>query len=186
MKNSEAVALLRWAADNNIGHHAFLQAGDVQLISTALERATPAQVRFGARLDELLGPDAARLFLMSVLGIVSAGMSSGRSMRLIEDEIEAELLTHLRSTDRSVLGAAADHAAVMATIADHLSHALMRMKRGEERPDHAGVLSPFHGSWHGPLWRRRWSGSPRSYDSYDQLGRKGHRAGINGGESGRE
>jgi hypothetical protein len=60
-------------------------------------------VRFGARLDELLGPDAARLFLMAVLGIVSAGMSSGRSMRLIEDEIEAELLTHLRSTDRSVL-----------------------------------------------------------------------------------
>ena len=56
VKNSEAVALLRWAADNNIGHHAFLQAGDVRLISTALERATPTQVRFGARLDELLGP----------------------------------------------------------------------------------------------------------------------------------
>ena len=46
-----------------------------------------------ADLFELLGPDAARLFLMSVLGIVSAGLSSGRSMRLIEDEIEAELLT---------------------------------------------------------------------------------------------
>src|SRR5580765_134133 len=135
VKNSEAVALLRWAADNNVGHHAFLQAGDVRLIATALERATPSQVRFGARLDELLGADAARLFLMSVLGIVSAGMSGGRSMRLIEDEIEAELLTHLRSTDRSVLGAEADHAAVMATIADHLSHALTRMKRGEERPD---------------------------------------------------
>jgi hypothetical protein len=110
VKNSEAVALLRWAADNNVGHHAFLQAGDVRLITTALERATPSQVRFGARLDELLGPDAARLFLMSVLGIVSAGMSGGRSMRLIEDEIEAELLTHLRHDDRSVLGAAAEHA----------------------------------------------------------------------------
>jgi uncharacterized protein Yka (UPF0111/DUF47 family) len=135
VKNSEAVALLRWAADNNVGHHAFLQAGDVRLITTALERATPSQVRFGARLDELLGPDAARLFLMSVLGIVSAGMSGGRSMRLIEDEIEAELLTHLRTTDRSVLGAAAEHASVMATIADHLAHALTRLKHGDGRPD---------------------------------------------------
>ena len=63
-------------------------------------------------------------------------MSGGRSMRLIEDEIEAELLTHLAvTTDRSVLSAAADHATVMATIADHLSHALTRLKHGEGRPD---------------------------------------------------
>jgi hypothetical protein len=109
VKNAEAIALLKWAADNNVGHHAFLQAGDARLVYTALERAVPPQVRFGARLDELLGADAARVFMTSVLGIVTAGLGSGRSLRLIEDEVEAELLTHLRTTDRSVLRAAVDH-----------------------------------------------------------------------------
>ena len=34
-----------------------------------------------------------------------------------------------------MLSAAADHATVMATIADHLSHALTRLKHGDGRPD---------------------------------------------------
>jgi uncharacterized protein Yka (UPF0111/DUF47 family) len=131
VKTSEAVALLKWAADNNVGHQAFLQAGDVHLVYAALERAAPAKARFGERLDELLGRDSARLFLMSVLGIVSAGLSAGRSSRLIEDEIEAELLTHLRTTDLTVLGAVTDHATVMATLADHVSRVLTRLKKGE-------------------------------------------------------
>ena len=139
VKNAEAVSLLEWAADNNVGHHAFLQAGDARLVYTALERALPPRVRFGARLDELLGADVARQFLMSVLRIVAAGLASGRSPRLIEDEIEAELLTHLRTTDRTTLGAAADHATVLSTIAEHLHRALTRVTRGEGRDEAASV-----------------------------------------------
>ena len=131
VKNSDAVALLKWAADNNVGHQAFLQAGDAQLVYAALERMAPARARFGERLDELLGRESARLFLMSVLGIVAAGLSAGRSTRLIEDEIEAELLTHLRTTDRTVLGAVRDHATVMSTLADHVSYVLTRLKNSE-------------------------------------------------------
>src|SRR5262249_26620459 len=62
----EALALLKWAADHNIGHMAFLKAGDVQLVETALERAFAHEMRPGARLDKWLGVDAARSFLMSV------------------------------------------------------------------------------------------------------------------------
>src|SRR4029077_13690156 len=36
---TDALALLKWSADNNIGHMGFLKAGDVQLVETALERA---------------------------------------------------------------------------------------------------------------------------------------------------
>ena len=140
VKNTEAIALLKWAADNNVGHHAFLQAGDARLVYTALERAVPPQVRFGSRLDELLGADVARLFMTSVLGIVTTGLSSGRSLRLVEDEVEAELLTHLRTTDRSILGAAVDHASVLSTIAEHVSHALTRATRGEGH-DEVGSVS---------------------------------------------
>src|SRR5262249_43596579 len=49
VSKSEAVALLKWAADNNIGHRAFLQAGDIRLVETAFERAVPLQTRLGTR-----------------------------------------------------------------------------------------------------------------------------------------
>jgi hypothetical protein len=45
ISKSEAVGLLKWAADNNVGHRAFLQAGDIQLIETAFDRAVPLQTR---------------------------------------------------------------------------------------------------------------------------------------------
>src|SRR5262249_47068540 len=69
VKGADAVAVLKWAAENGIGHRAFLLAGDVQLIHTALERATPTELRSTERLDALLGRDAARQFLMAVLRI---------------------------------------------------------------------------------------------------------------------
>jgi uncharacterized protein Yka (UPF0111/DUF47 family) len=130
VRKSDAIQILKWAADNNIGHRAFLQAGDVRLIYTALERAARAQLRYGARLDELVGRDTARLFLMAVLRITSEGLRSHRSLRLIQDEIEAELLTHLQTTERSTLAMAAEHAAIVATLAERLRHVLVRARAG--------------------------------------------------------
>jgi hypothetical protein len=72
-----AVDLLRWAADNNIGHRGFLEAGAIALIATAFERAFPMQTRFGVRLDELLGGQPARQFLMAVLRTSSWGVATG-------------------------------------------------------------------------------------------------------------
>ena len=60
LKKSDAIAVLKWAADHNVGHRAFLQLGDVRLVYTAMERAARAQIRYGARLDEILGREAAR------------------------------------------------------------------------------------------------------------------------------
>jgi hypothetical protein len=128
VKSADADLVLKWAAENNIGHRAFLQAGDIHLIHAALERAIPAQMRVGVRLDELLGRDAARDFLKTVLAIVSAGMMSHRSMRLINDEIEAELLTYLETTDQTALAAAADHAVLLSALSDRLRGALLRLK----------------------------------------------------------
>ena len=130
VRKSDAIAVLRWAADNNVGHRAFLQAGDTRLIYTALERSARAQTRYGARLDELLGRDAAGLFLMAVLRITAEGLSNHRSIRLIEDEIEAELLTHLQTTERSTLTMAAEHAAIVAALAERLHQTLLRIKGG--------------------------------------------------------
>ena len=141
VNSDDAVSLLTWAADNNIGHRAFLQAGDVHLVQSALERAAPTLLRNGSRLDDLLGRDAARLFLMAVLRIASAGIGSGRSPRLIDDEIEAELLLYIRRSDRTLLGAAADHATVIAAAIEWISHAVTRLKRHESRPESATAVS---------------------------------------------
>jgi uncharacterized protein Yka (UPF0111/DUF47 family) len=126
VKKSDAIGLLKWAADNNVGHHAFLQVGDVGLIDTALERAAPLHTRIGARLDEWLGREAARAFLRSVLHVTSSGLQSGRSVNLIEDEISAELLRNLQTTDPHMLQSAAEHAALISALAERLRRTLMR------------------------------------------------------------
>ena len=130
VSKAEAFELLKWAADNNIGHAAFLKCGEVQLIEGALERAFSLELRPGARLDKWLGEDAARTFLMSVLRTTSSGLSAGRSLGLIEDEIEADLLRYLRTNDRRALADAADHAMLIAALDDQVQHTLLRLKNG--------------------------------------------------------
>lgn len=132
---AEATQVLKWAADNNFGHRAFLQCGDVHLLETAFERAAPAHARY-VRLDELFGRDAARLFLMAVLRTTSAGLLAGHSLRLIEDKIEAELLRHLQTPDRHVLARVAEHAAMIAALAEHVRLELVRRRhRSDPDPD---------------------------------------------------
>ena len=126
VSKSMAVDLLRWAADNNIGHRGFLEAGDITLIETAFERAFPMQTRFGVRLDELLGGQPARQFLMAVLRTASWGVATGQSTRLIEDQIEAELLRHLETPERHVLTGAAQHAEMIVTLTERMRRELAR------------------------------------------------------------
>ena len=128
VKKSDAVAVLRWAADNNVGHRAFLQAGDTRLVATALER-TRAQFRYGVRLDELLGREGAQAFLKAALRLESEGTTAGRSQRLIQDEIEAELLGYLQTTEHGAVGMAAEHATYITAIADRLEQAIARAGR---------------------------------------------------------
>jgi hypothetical protein len=145
---ANAVGLLKWAAENDIGHVGFLKAGDIRLIEAALERAAPLQMRLGARLDEWLGGDAARAFLMSVLRTTSSGLRAGHSSSLIEDEIEAELLRHLRTTDRHPYSDAADHAVIISSASDRLQSTLLRLRYGGNR-DEAPRTAELTAAWTG-------------------------------------
>ena len=146
VSKSESVALLRWAADNNIGHRAFLQAGDIRLVETAFERAVPLQTRLGTRLDELLGRQAARLFLMAVLRTASAGLTAGQSTRLIEDKVEAELLRYLETPERHVLAGVAEHATMIAALADRVRHEFT-LRKNHEGGDHASRTTELAHGW---------------------------------------
>jgi len=146
VSKSESVALLRWAADNNIGHRAFLQTGDIRLVETAFERAVPLQTRLGTRLDELLGRQAARLFLMAVLRTASAGLTAGQSTRLIEDKVEAELLRYLETPERHVLAGVAEHATMIAALADRVRHEFT-LRKNHEGGDHGSRTTELAHGW---------------------------------------
>jgi uncharacterized protein Yka (UPF0111/DUF47 family) len=126
VKKSDAIAILKWAADHRVGHRAFLQAGDVRLVYTAMERAARAQIRFGARLDEILGRESARSFLQSVLRLTAEGLRDHKSPRLIQDEIHAELLNHFQTSEQSALALAAEHAMMVTSLAELVREALTR------------------------------------------------------------
>jgi uncharacterized protein Yka (UPF0111/DUF47 family) len=124
LRKRDAVAVLKWAADNDVGHLAFLQSGGLGLISTAADRVAPAALRYGARLDELLGLEAALSFLQFVLRLTSSGLQQQRSPRLIQDEIEAELLLHLRTAEVRAIDAAADHAWLLSSLVERIREIL--------------------------------------------------------------
>jgi hypothetical protein len=130
LKKADAIAVLKWSADHDVGHLAFLQLGDVALVHTAMERAAPAQVRYGARLDEILGRESAQLFLRAVLRLAADGLREGKSVRLVQDEIQAELLTHFQSRKQRVLDLAAEHAMLTAGLAGLVRDALVRSRAG--------------------------------------------------------
>jgi uncharacterized protein Yka (UPF0111/DUF47 family) len=147
VRKSDAIALLKWAADNNVGHEAFLQAGHIRLVHNALARASSTQVPYGARLDDILGRDGAKRFLMSVLQIVSSGLSRHISPRLIDDEIEAELLMYLQRPDRTILGAVTDHALVLAGMVERIRRAIVQLKEHRATAGEVAQIATLVRAW---------------------------------------
>ena len=133
LKKSDAIAVLTWAADHNVGHRAFLQLGDVRLVYTAMERAARAQIRYGARLDEILGREAAQTFLQGVLRIAADGLRDHKSVRLIQDEVQAELLTHFQSSEQGAHNLAMEHAMLIAGLGNWFGMRLRGQKASRTR-----------------------------------------------------
>jgi pyruvate, orthophosphate dikinase len=139
LKKADAIAVLKWAADHDVGHRGFLQLGDVALVYTAMERAARAQIRYGARLDEVLGRESGQAFLQAVLRIASEGLRERKSIRLVQDEIQAELLTHFESNEQRALNLAAEHAMLIAGLAGLVRDATARAGGGLD----TGVIRRF-------------------------------------------
>ncbi|MGC4082219.1 MAG: hypothetical protein QM736_08970 [Vicinamibacterales bacterium] len=142
VSRSDAVAILKWAADTEVGHRAFLEVGQ-DALQAVLERGPRAQLTYGRRLDEILGSDASIAFFQAVLRISWEGVGAKRSRRLIADEIEAELLSHLETMSCATLTVAADHAALVVALGDRVSQVLSRAgsSRGRLEAERGAVLA---------------------------------------------
>jgi hypothetical protein len=65
---------------------------------------------------------------MSVLQITASGVNRRLSPRLIDYEIEAELLMYLQRADRTLLGAIADHVVVLASMAECIRGTVTKLR----------------------------------------------------------
>lgn len=126
LKNRDCVRVLKWAADHELGHRAFLELGGERLVYGSIEYAAPAPIRFGQRLDELLGREEMVQALQSVLRITAEGLLNKRSARLIRDEVNAEFLSYFHTAHESLLNVASEHAASIADLAGGVRDALLR------------------------------------------------------------
>lgn len=123
----EAIDILRWAAINNLGHRGFLQAGGEALIFNAIEQVGRGSIRYGQRLDEVVGGDAVSEFLRFVLRTSTEGLLAGRSFQLIRDEVRGELLKLFQSGELTALALVCDHAALVAEVAGLVRDGLLRL-----------------------------------------------------------
>jgi uncharacterized protein Yka (UPF0111/DUF47 family) len=122
----DAVRLLKWAAGHDVGHRGFLQLGGERIIYEALEFAQRAPLRYGERLHEALGAEAAFEYLQFVLREASAGLRARRSERFIRDEIKAELARRFRGAHSSLLTIALTHAERVFDLAASVHEGLLR------------------------------------------------------------
>jgi uncharacterized protein Yka (UPF0111/DUF47 family) len=132
--NALAVDLLNWAAEHDLGHRAFVQLGGERLIYDALEQAVRTPLRYGEKLHEMLGAEAASSYLRFVLETAAAGLRDGRSEMLIRDQIRAELFNHFHSAEQRLLAEGSRHAAIVVRLANGLRQALQQgMALGGDR-----------------------------------------------------
>jgi len=127
VSKGEAVALLTWAAEHDHGHMAFLKAGGEQLIYDALDFAVKGQVRFGERLDEILGSKEATEYLRFVLKACAESLVRNEPEAFIQDVVRAELFNYFRTGQQLVYDLAGEHAALVVEIASGIRDSLMRM-----------------------------------------------------------
>jgi uncharacterized protein Yka (UPF0111/DUF47 family) len=118
----DAVRLLDWAARNRVGHRAFLELGGAELIIAAVRNAAPARIGFGERFDAVLGREVAVDFLKGVLSISTEALQEGRSVRLVRDRIEADLVRCLKRVDSALLAIVVRQAGLAREIAASVAH----------------------------------------------------------------
>ncbi|OAE99974.1 hypothetical protein AYJ54_32025 [Bradyrhizobium centrolobii] len=99
----DATRILEWAARNRIGHRGFLELGGNELLGSAVRNAAPTRIGFGERLDQVLGRSAAIDFLKAALRASTGALLAGRSVRMVRDQIEADLVRHLERVDGALL-----------------------------------------------------------------------------------
>ena len=128
-----AIKLLKWEADENIGHMAWLKAGGEELIFDAMSFAYGRQLKPGDRLDDLLTETRAVQFLRFNLKQALDGLRQGRPVSLIGDEMRTELASQVRSTEDALLDTSLEHAGLIVELTDTVRATLEAAQAGRQQ-----------------------------------------------------
>jgi uncharacterized protein Yka (UPF0111/DUF47 family) len=109
--NGRAIEVLGWAADNEFGHCGLLEIGGEKALAEAVEFAACDRLRYGDRLDELIGQENACAFLRHAARAASVGLRQRRSRRTILDEIKTDLRRYFERARLLIFDIAGRHAA---------------------------------------------------------------------------
>ena len=143
VRKRTTLRLLRWAADEEVGHMGFLRLGGDRVVLEALDFAARGELHLGQLLEDLLGPARVTEFLQFVLRTASEAARAGRPDSLVIDEIRAELLGHVRGSGLGLLDLVAEHAALVVEIASAVRDALqgLRDASGQAQAEHLASLA---------------------------------------------
>ena len=117
VNKTQRFQLLAWAAKEDIGHRAFLEAGGPRLINEAIEETAGSAMHFGDRLCDVLGDEAALEFVCFVFRSATQALRDHQSSGLLRDRIRAELQIHFSSEGKRLLELAGEHAGIVFDIA---------------------------------------------------------------------
>ncbi len=126
----DATRILDWAARQRIGHRGFLELGGNELIGTAVRNAAPTRIGFGERLDQALGRKAAIDFLKTAMRVSTEALSAGRSVRLVRDQIEADLVRRLERVDSALLATVLRQVGLAHDITAAVAHHIAALQSG--------------------------------------------------------
>jgi uncharacterized protein Yka (UPF0111/DUF47 family) len=133
LRSADRIALLRWAADAEIGHRGFLELGGARLINNAIEAAAGSSMHFGDRLCDILGDAETLEFTHFVFKAAAEGLLSGQSHGFIQDRIRVALATHFANEERQLLHLALDHAGLIFEIASLVRDGLHGDREGADK-----------------------------------------------------
>jgi uncharacterized protein Yka (UPF0111/DUF47 family) len=145
----DAVAVLKWAAEQDYGHRALLEVGGERTLADAIEFAAGPMLRYGQRLDDMLSRERACAFLKEALRLAATGLSQRRSRRSINDEIKACLKSFFERERLGLFDIAAGHAAIGYDLALALVEALARLELDPSETATVGVAQRAQ------AWERR-------------------------------
>jgi hypothetical protein len=136
---NDAARILDWAARQRFGHRAFLELGGNELIGAAVRNAAPTRIGFGERLDQALGRNGAVDFLKTAMRASSEALRAGRSVRLVRDQIEADLVRRLERVDSALLAIVLRQVGLAHDITAAIAHHVATLQAG--RPVNGKLLA---------------------------------------------
>jgi hypothetical protein len=126
LPNKDCIAVLKWAADNEVGHIAFFNLGGERIIYDALLLSVPC----GEPLHQKLGREKCMEYFQWALRTAATGLLAGNSRSLLQDEIKVELLGNFRSAYEDLMGMCEEHASLIIEAATAVSDSL-RQRDGD-------------------------------------------------------